>query len=560
MKFLWGIFLLCLFFFGVATCSALDRDAFTFTKYDLNVRIEPPQQRLAVRGSITLRNDSPVPQKNAVLQISSSLGWRSIQIAGKPMQFVSQPYTSDIDHTGSLSEAIVSLPQEIPPKGTVELDVGYEGIVALDTTRLTRIGVPAEAARHSDWDQISPTFSAVRGIGYVAWYPVGMEAANLSEGNSLFDGLANWKSREKDALMNIDLCLQPDAGPTPMLLANGASAGGNHDACATYKFAAIGVTVPTFVTGSYAALGNKLADIHYLGDNKAAAQSYISALETTLPLVSAWFGEPRGTTEVVELPDPDAAPFEAGTLLLTPFTADQKFAELTLVHELIHAQFPSPRPWISEGLAHFAQALCREKQAGRQAALDYMGLHRSAIVQAEKALAVKAAQPLITTTDEEFYRSKAMFVWWMLRDTIGDTALKQALKTYRAEDDKDISDMQKLIEAASKRDLQWFFDDWVYHDRGLPDFRVASIYPRAMEGGGYVVTVSVENLGAAGAEVPVTVQIQGSEVTKRLTVRGNSTAAIRIEVPSKPEEALVNDGSVPESDLSNNTFKIEATK
>jgi hypothetical protein len=507
-----------------------------------------------------LRNDSPVPQKNAVLQISSSLGWRSIQIDGKPVQFVSQPYTSDIDHTGSLSEVIVSLPQEVPTNGSVELEVGYEGTVALDTTRLTRIGVPAEAAKHSDWDQISPSFSAVRGVGYVTWYPVAQEAANLSEGNSLFEVLEKWKSREKDAAMDLDLCLQRDAGPTPMLVANGASAGGNHDACTTYKFVAIGVTVPTFAAGSYSALGNKLADVHYLGDNKAAAQSYISALETTLPLVSAWFGEPRGTTEVVELPDPYAAPFEAGTLVLTPFITDQKFAELTLVHELTHAAFPSPRPWIFEGVAHFAQALWREKQAGLQAALDYMGRHRSAIVQAEKAQEPKAAQALITTTDEEFYRSKAMFVWWMLRDMIGDNALKQALKTYRAEEDKDISYMQKLIEAATKRDLRWFFEDWVYRDKGLPDFRVASIYPRAMEGGGYVVTVSVENLGAAGAEVPVTVTIQGGEVTKRLEVRGKSTASIRIEVPSKPEEALVNDGSVPESDLSNNTFKIEATK
>ena len=42
---------------------ALDREAFTFTNYDLDVRIEPEQQRLGVRGKITLRNDSLVPRK-----------------------------------------------------------------------------------------------------------------------------------------------------------------------------------------------------------------------------------------------------------------------------------------------------------------------------------------------------------------------------------------------------------------------------------------------------------------------------------------------------------------
>ena len=105
---------------------ALDREAFTFTNYSLEVRVEPEQQRLAVRGNITLRNDSATAQKNLSLQISSSLGWRSIQLDGKPVQFVSQPYASDIDHTGALSEALVTLPKEVPPKGTVDLEIGYE--------------------------------------------------------------------------------------------------------------------------------------------------------------------------------------------------------------------------------------------------------------------------------------------------------------------------------------------------------------------------------------------------------------------------------------------------
>ncbi len=63
---------------SVASFS-LDREAFTFTKYNLDVTIEPEQQRLSVRGSLTLHNDSKIPQKNAALQISSSLTWRSIQ-------------------------------------------------------------------------------------------------------------------------------------------------------------------------------------------------------------------------------------------------------------------------------------------------------------------------------------------------------------------------------------------------------------------------------------------------------------------------------------------------
>src|SRR5712691_6817281 len=103
---LWFLCVLCA---SAMNAFSLDREAFTFTNYDLSLRVEPEQQRLGVRGRITLRNDSATPQKIAVLQISSSLDWRSITAGGKPLQFISQPYTSDIDHNGALSEDIVNL-------------------------------------------------------------------------------------------------------------------------------------------------------------------------------------------------------------------------------------------------------------------------------------------------------------------------------------------------------------------------------------------------------------------------------------------------------------------
>src|SRR2546426_8331938 len=118
MRFLCVLCALC----GCAfQASALDREAFTFTNYDLDVRVEAEQQRLAVRGKLTLRNDSASAQKNISLQVPSTLDGRSIQVGGKPVQFVSRPYTSDIDHRGALSEAIVPVPQAVPPKGTIEL-------------------------------------------------------------------------------------------------------------------------------------------------------------------------------------------------------------------------------------------------------------------------------------------------------------------------------------------------------------------------------------------------------------------------------------------------------
>lgn len=548
---------------------ALDREAFTFTNYDLDVRVEPGLQRLSARGKITLRNDSGAPQKNLSLQISSSLGWRSVKFEGNPVQFVAQPFTSDIDHTGALSEAIVTLPHEVAPKSSIDLEVGYEGLIVLDATRLTRIGVPEETARHSDWDQISQSFTAVRGVGYVAWYPVAMESANLSEGNTAFETLGRWKAREAGAQMELKVAHSGEDIP-PTLTCNGKGGvqsyeqmGRAYSVTTECRYSPLNTTVPLFVIGTYEVLDRPPVNISYLPDHKPGAENYALATQLAAPMITDWFGAPKGPPEiraqVVDLADPEATAYESGTVLLTPLkSTDSRLYQVSAVHLMTHAAFPSPRPWIYEGLAHFAQALYRERQDGRKAALNFMDLHRAALAEAEKtATASRAAdESLLTTSVEDFYRSKAMYVWWMLRDLVGDESLKKALAAYQPEQDKDPSYLQHLIEAQSKKDLQWFFDDWVYHDRGLPDFKIESAYARPGATGPQVLTISVENLGTAGADVPITLRMQEGEVTKRLEVRAKSRAAIRLEAISKPEEVTVNDGSVPESDTTNNTFII----
>ena len=561
---------LCALFVLITPSLALDREAFTFTNYDLDVRIEPEQQRLGVRGKITLRNDSLVPQKNIALQVSSTLDWSTIQIGGESVEFVTHEYTSDIDHTGALSEAIVTLPREVPPKGTIELNIGYEGVIPLEVMRLKRIGVPEDKARHSDWDEIAKSFTAVRGIGYVVWYPVATESADLSEGNTIFETLGRWKAREAEASLKIKLTHSGATGEPPLLICNGKSGQQFHEQMgraysveAEYSFDPLGTTVPLFVIGSYDALERPSLKTSFLPGHKSGAENYTLAADLAVPLVTEWFGAPRQKAETVDLADPEAASFESGPMLLTPLgSTNSAVYELSAVHQLTHAAFFSSRAWIYEGLAHFAQALEREQQNGRPAALDFMGRHRTAIVDAEKALAAAhseneaANQSLISTSIEEFYRSKAMYVWWMLRDMVGDAALKKALSAYHWDQDKESAYVQHLIEAQTHRDLEWFFDDWVYRDRGLPDFRVESAYPRARVDGGSILTVTINNLGDAGAEVPVTLRMEDGEVTKRVEVRAKSKAAVRFETNSSPREIVVNDGSVPESDTSNNVFKV----
>jgi hypothetical protein len=550
----------------------LDREAFTVTTYDLEIRLEPEQQRLGARGKITLRNDSNQPQKIVALQLSSSLNWRAIRVDGKTVQYVSQPFASDIDHTGSLSEAVITLPAEVKPKGSLDLELGYEGVIALDATRLTRIGVPEAIAKHTSWDQIGPSFTALRGAGYVTWYPITTESADFSEGNSLFEVTDRWKAREAGSEFKLKIVAEDNDPDVTTTLVCGAPSRGNDGKPASDKkvqssgetecdWKLLGSATPLFAMAEYVDLSKPPLRLFSLPGHEDGAGIYANALEPAMTFVSGWFGTPSAPVTIADFADAHSAPFESGTMLMASMASeDSKLAGINLVHELVHSSLPSARPWVYEGLAHFAEAMYRQQQGGRQAALDFLGLHRAAFLDAEKEIAAGPAtnrgQSLSTTFDETYYRSKAAYVWWMLRDMVGDSALKSVIHNYRSGDDNDPKYIETLVEAAAKRDLGWFFDDWVYHDRGLPDFKVQSVHPWTTEKGIPFLTITLENLGSVGAEVPFTVSFEGGEITQRIEVRAKSTATTRVQLPAAASQIMINDGSVPESDLTNNAFQV----
>ena len=567
-----GLWFLCVLCASALHAFALDREAFSIQRYDLDVRVEPEQHRLAVRGKITLRNDSDALQKIAVLQVSSSLDWRAVRAGEKSLQFVTQPLTSDIDHTGSVSEAIVTLPQAIAPHESVELDIAYEGVVVLDATRLTRIGAPEDSARSTDWDRIDSSFTGVRGAGHVAWYPIATDVANLSEGDSLFQALARWNAREMGATAHLKVSLNTeDAESRAALILDQPTCfrwtqlmSRRDFAQADCTFPALGEVAPSFAIGQFGAVDRKSITVLNLASHAAAAESYADAAEKVAPLIADWFGAPREKAVTVDLPDPGAAPFESGSFLMTPLaSADPKLVGLVAAHQLTHASFSSPRPWIGEGLAHFAHVVYLEQEKGRQAALDYLGAHRSALHAIESSDSAAASESdasrsLVNGTSEELIRSKALSVWWMLREMVGDVALKKAIAAYKPEFDKDPSYMPQLFAAQTQRDLGWFFDDWVYHDHGLPNFKVESAFARSATPNLFVLTITLENSGTAGAEVPVIIRMAKGETVKRIEVRAKSKATVRVETPTAPQEIVVNDGSVPESETKDNVFKVAA--
>lgn len=555
--------------------SALDaeRQAVSFTGFDMDVRLRSAAQQIAVRALVTVRNDGKAPLARIPLQISSSLNWERIRMDAKDVTFQVATLNSDADHTGQLHEAAVPLTQPLAPGQSLQLDVTYSGAIAPSAQRLLVIGTPQDAALHSDWDRIGVPFTGLRGFGNVVWYPVSSVPVILGDGARLFDEIGEQKLRIAGAHFRLRLTVEFPHGQAPTVaLINGHSVpltvteSGAFDssqevsgvATALMDGATLGFEAPSLVVAIRKPHPGTNLTAWTLPDNDVAVQGWTQAAATVTPFLQSWLGlRPRAQLTLIDLPDPEDAPFETGAMLATSLhEAAPEQLEGILAHALTHAWMQSPRAWLSEGVAHFMGTLWVEKQRGREQALGTLESGRTALALSEpESPGRSAGQPLAEAISPVYYRTKATYVLWMLRDVAGDQTLSAALRAYDPTQDlgKDTGrcSFEILLEQAGvRRDLSWFFADWVDADKGLPDITVDDAFPSPNTAGNWLVAVNLTNAGYAQAEVPVTVRSDSATVTQRVRVPAHGKAVQRLLIQGKPTEVQVNDGTIPETQAS----------
>ncbi|HKN20572.1 MAG TPA: hypothetical protein VJX73_04095 [Terracidiphilus sp.] len=573
------------------TASDDQREALTFTEFNMDVHLRTAEHEIAVRALITVRNDGKSPLTHVPLQISSSLHWERIRVAATDALYTIATLNSDTDHTGQLHEAAVKLATPLAPGATLQLDVTYSGTIPQSAQRLLAIGTPDDVALHSDWDAIDTDFTGLRGFGNVVWYPASAPPVILGDGARVFDEMGEHKLRMAGAHFFLHLTVEFPHGHVPTVaLINGHSApltvtepqNGSDEipgvATATLSSATLGFEAPSLFVAVRTEHHATNTTLWTLPDADAAVAEWASAASTVTPFLQGWLGQaPRSQLTILDLPDPEDAPFETGPLLVTAIRhATQDQLTGVMAHALTHAWMSSPRAWLSEGVAHFMGTLWLEKQSGRQKALEALESGRSALALIEPpSPGESSGQPLAQAISPVYYRTKATYVFWMLRDLVGDPALSAALRAYDPAQDAarglgpnaGSGSFQKLLEQASlRRDLSWFFADWVDADKGLPEIAIDKVFftsaetashtPNSSdsstgpEANGWIVTVDLANSGYAAAEVPVTVRNPDTSVTQRVLVPARGKATERILIQGRPTEVQANDGTVPETEAS----------
>jgi hypothetical protein len=560
--------------------SDAERLATMIARLDLDVRLNTEAQQIAVRGLVTVRNAGTVPLTRIPLQISSSLNWERIRVGGRDASFSVAKMDSDSDHTLQLHEAVAQLGEPLAVGASIQLDVLYSGKIESQASRLTSLVSPDDSVGHSDWDEISPPFTALREFGNVVWYPVASVPVVVNDGARLADEIGRQKLRAEGSAFRLRLTVEfPHGQPPTMAAVNGHSlklnvtdANGSGADVPGVATADTGDTKLSFgspslfVTTETAHAGTHLT-VFTGPEGESAANSWLAAAKSVSPMMERWLGtQARTELTVIDLPNAQDTAWESGPLLAIPVRdGAPEQMEPVLAHAMTHAWMASTPYWLNEGAANFMGTMWDDHEHRREHALATLEGGRGALALVEPASPGEAqGQPLARATSPVYYRTKAAWVLWMLREMVGDEALSAALQRSNAAALDGAEDSGQAFEdglkaAAPRRDFKWFLADWIEADHGLPDLSVDKVFPNAVQAGNWLVSVTITNAGYAAAEVPVTVRSATNITTERVLVPARGTVTPRLLVQGKPTAAQVNDGTVPETQATVHVVHLDET-
>lgn len=176
--------------------------------------------------------------------------------------------------------------------------------------------------------------------------------------------------------------------------------------------------------------------------------------------------------------------------------------------------------WLSEGFATYSEAIFMEYAYGPETYRNYMQQSlMTPVLNSGENFPIYDPDYLWGTTVYE----KGGCVLHMLRGVLTDSVFFDALAAYRAAHEHSSAttvEFQAVAEAVSGRDLDWFFNQWVY-DVGWPIYEYS--WRAVDQGGQYALNLVIDQVQTNG---PVFAMPVGVKIT---TAAGDTTVCLTVD-------------------------------
>ena len=224
--------------------------------------------------------------------------------------------------------------------------------------------------------------------------------------------------------------------------------------------------------------------------------------------------------------------------------------EGTVAHETAHQWFGNavtpadwPHLWLSEGFATYFATLFFEHADGVERRRERMEADRMRVIRSEaisRPIVDTSVTDLFTLLNANNYQ-KGGWVLHMLRGVVGDRAFFDGIRQYYAHHQHGIAetdDLRQAMEAASGRDLQWFFDQWLLQP-GFPRLGVTSAW-NAAAGTADLLIEQRQNVSWPTFRLPMTVEVTTDGGTVRRVIDVDERReTIRVPLPAPPRRVVL---------------------
>jgi len=209
-----------------------------------------------------------------------------------------------------------------------------------------------------------------------------------------------------------------------------------------------------------------------------------------------------------------------------------------------------PHIWLNEGFATYGEVLYREQKYGAGAYESAMYFRMLDAREATTPLYVTDTTNFSLLFSGSLVYSKGATVLHMLRHVVGDSLFFAVIKAYATDfgliyGTATTEDFQSVCESITGRDLEWFFQQWVYGER-YPQY----IYRwwSTPQGGGHQLALeisqSTETANPSFFIMPIDIKVVGLGTDTTIVVfNDQATQTFSLDVPFKPTDVIVDPGN-----------------